>query len=429
MHATLDDWIAREAIRFTTDSPDRFNAAVDQVIASLESSPESPLELLGLGEPLHPLLGGEEFLDFRNRLFHRLVEKHGFTAIAVESSFPRARLVNDYVSAAGASGPASYAAIQEIGFSHDFGRLDANRELIEWMCRYNAEPSNRNKLQFYGFDSPTEMTGTDSPRQLLHFALDYFATIDPASSQQRRERIDALLGPDSDWENPAAIFDPTKSVGQSPAATSLRIETEELISEMSIRRPELITASDSSRYLEAAQHASLARQLLNYHACLARASSNRLAEGLGIRDAMMADNLAYMVNRERGRGKLLAFAHNSHLQRGQARWQLGDNALAWWPAGAHLHEMLGPRYAVIGAGVGVSEPNGITAPERDTLEARLIAAPSPAVLIPTHQGQGLPSLEIAALRTRSASTKNSTYFAFTPQSITDFDWLTLLNKS
>lgn len=41
------------------------------------------------------------------------------------------------------------------------------------MRRYNAEPSHRVKLQFYGFDSPTEMTVSDGPRQVLHFALDY----------------------------------------------------------------------------------------------------------------------------------------------------------------------------------------------------------------------------------------------------------------
>jgi hypothetical protein len=44
------------------------------------------VELLGSGEALH---GGEETLRFRNRLFQRLVELHGYSAIAIESSFPR----------------------------------------------------------------------------------------------------------------------------------------------------------------------------------------------------------------------------------------------------------------------------------------------------------------------------------------------------
>ncbi len=418
-HATLDDWIAREATPFSVDSPRTFNAAVEKVIASLGDS----VELLGFGEALH---GGKDILILRNRLFQRLVEAHGYSAIAIESSFPRAHIVNEYVAG---RGPASYEAVQDTGFSHGFGKLDANRELVEWMRAFNADPSHRVKLQFYGFDSPTEMMGSDGPCQVLHFVLDYLASIDSASGQEYRQRIDSLLGQDSDWENPAAMMDPTKSIGLSPAATALRIETEELISELRVRRPELVAKSDESRYLEAMQYASVARQLLNYHAALAGKSSERIVELLGMRDALMADNLAYMVSRERGRGKVLAFAHNSHLQRGKAQWQLGTNLLTWWPAGAHLNEMFGPHYAVIGSAVGVSDVNGIGQPEAGTLEARLTAVPGPARFIPTHKGQGLPTLEIAALPTRSGSMKNSTYFALTPQSFTDFDWLAVLDST
>ncbi len=151
--------------------------------------------------------------------------------------------------------------------------------------------------------------------------------------------------------------------------------------------------------------------------------------GLGQRDATMADNLAYAVSRERGRGKVFSFAHNSHLQRGPARWQLGKHKLTWWPAGAHLKEILGPGYAVIGSAVGISDENGIGKPEAGTLEALLTAAPGPARFIPTHEGRGLPSQAIEALPVRSGSKKNSTYFALTPQSITDFDWLAILNST
>jgi erythromycin esterase len=420
-HATLDDWIANEAIPFSVDSPTTFNAAVDKMIKSLGSS----VELLGFGEALH---GGEDILILRNRLFQRLVQKHGYSAIAIESNFPRARVVNEYI--AGRS-PASYEAVQEAGFSHGFGRLDANRGLVEWIRGYNADPAHRIKLQFYGFDSPTEMTGTDSPRQLLHFALDYFASVDSASAEEYRQRIDPLLGRDADWENPAAMMDPTKSIGLSPAAAALRIETEDLLTELHVRRPELVAKSNERHYLEAAQYATAARQLLNYHATLARKSEpgKRIVEGLGLRDAMMADNLAYIVSRERGRGKVLAFAHNSHLKLGKAEWQLGTYALSWWPAGAQLQEILGSRYSVIGTAVGVSNANGIGKPEAGTLEARLTAGPGPARFIPTHKGQGLPASEIAALPVRSGSMKNQTYFPLTPQSLTDFDWLAVLDKT
>jgi erythromycin esterase-like protein len=185
--------------------------------------------------------------------------------------------------------------------------------------------------------------------------------------------------------------------------------------------------------LEAVHYAAAARHLLNYHATVARTSNRRLVELLGVRDLTMADNLAFIIERERGRGRgrrrVLAFAHNSHLKRGQAKWQLGPQLLAWWPAGAHLAQMLGSRYAVIGAGVGVSKDNGIDQPEAETLEARLTAAPGPGRFIPTHLGQGLSASEIEALPTRSGSAKNPSYFAYTPQSFTDFDWLAVLDST
>jgi erythromycin esterase len=429
LYASLDDWIRREAIPFALDSPASFNAAVDKVVAALGDA----VELLGLGEPTHM---AEDFLLFRNRVFQRLVEAHGYSAIAVESSFPRGRVVNEYVLDRGEK---SYDEVQETGFSHGFGRMAANRELVEWMRAYNADPGNSEKLHFYGFDGPIEMMFADSPRQSLEFVLGYLGSIDRDSAQVHRDRIEPLIGNDADWENQAAAMDPSKSIGRSPPATSLRIAVDELATELSIRRPELVAASDAKRYAEAVHYASSARQLLVYHAALAGpaedSSSNRLVECLGIRDAMMADNLAYIASRDRRRpstgsgqaGKVLAFAHNSHLKRGKAEWQLGPDALAWWPAGSHLTHMLGSQYAVIGVGVGVSEANGISQPEAGTLEAMLTAAPGQGRFVPTRLGQGLSTLGVAALPTRSVG-ENPGYFPFTSQSISDFDALAVLDS-
>jgi erythromycin esterase-like protein len=191
----------------------------------------------------------------------------------------------------------------------------------------------------------------------------------------------------------------------------------------------MITKSDEDHYMEAVQYATVARNLLNYHAISARGSENRLVRLLDIRDAMMAENLSYIVSRERGRGKVLAFAHNSHLQRGKAHMQLGPYALTWWPAGAHLHEIFGPRYFNIGSAVGVSDANGICQPEAGTLEALLTGLQGTVRFVPTHRGTGLPASEIAALVNRSGSMKNPTYFVLTSQSLTNFDWLAVLDST
>ena len=418
-YPTIESWVASAAIPFSLNAPESLNAAVNALAGALDPS----VELLGFGEALH---GGEEILLLRNRLFARLAEAHGFSAIAFESSFPRARFANEYVAG---HGPASYEAVQEVGWSHGFGRIAANRELVEWMRAYNADPAHGVALRCYGFDGPLEMMGAESPRQLLGHALDFLSSVDPAAGEAFRRRIEALLGAESDWQNPAAMFDPALSVGDSANATALRIEAEELIAVLQVRRPGLVAATGPEPLADALHNLAQARQLLNYHAAVARPAPNRTAWLLGIRDALMADNLAYIVDRERGRGKVLVFAHNSHLQRSPARWQLGPELLTWWPAGAHIHALLGPRYALVGTAVGCSEQNGIGQPEPGTLEARLAAAPGPARLIPTFRGQGLPAHEIASLPMRAAGAINTSYTTpLGPQSFADFDWLAMLDS-
>lgn len=416
-YTTVDEWIRDQAISFSPDVPDRFDAAVEQMLGLLGSQ----VELLGLGEALH---GGEEILLLRNRLFQHLVEAHGYSAIAVESSFPRGQLVNDYVNGRGGL---SYDAVQGPGFSHGFGALEANRELIEWMRRINADSSRPVKVQFYGFDSPTEMMYSDSPRRLLTYALDFLASVDRAAGSVFRERIVPLLGDDAAWENPMANIEPSQSIGLSPEATSLRLATEDLVAALLTRRPEIVAKRDLAGYQEAMHYAAAARQLLNYHAGVA--SKESVATLLGMRDGMMADNLAYIVGCERNRGKVFAFAHNSHLQRGKAQWQWGPDLHIWWPAGAHLHALFGTHYAVIGSGLGTSDENGIGQPEAGTLERFALATPGPARFLPIDRAQTLPASALASLPVRSGSTKNFGYFPLTARSLTDFDALVILDAS
>lgn len=419
---SLQDWIANETLPFALDTLEALYTQVDVLVGSLPSS----VELLAFGEALH---GGEEILQLRNRLFERLVAAHGYCAIAIESSFPQGVLVNEYVAGRGLS---AYEGIQETGFSSRLGSLAANRELVEWMRRYNTDPFHAVKLRFYGFDMPISTIGLASPRPVLHVVIAYLASIDGAAGERYRQSIEPLLGQDSDWENPAAYTDHQQSYGRSPAATALRAATEDLISELRLRRPELGTGTNATQYHEALHYANMARQLLNYHAAHAGGAGQGVL--LGIRDALMADTLAFIVERERSRGKVLAFAHNAHVQRGSvtglSAWQrsLGAEAFSWWPAGAYLDQLLGRRYAVIGSAVGVSPENDVMQPEADTLEALLTASPAPARFIPTHNGNGLSATAVAALPTRAPGVKNLSYIPLSSQSFTDFDWLAALNS-
>jgi erythromycin esterase len=385
MQPTIDEWIARDAVPFTDEGIDRMIATMPDV------------QVLGFGEALH---GGEEILQLRNRLFQRLVERHGFRAIAIESSFPQSTFVNDHV---GGGGEAPNVADW---ISNGMGLLEANRQLIAWMRQHNADA--REPVHFYGFDMPLGTMAFASPRLVLERIYDVVP--------ERRERIESLIGADSDWENPAVIGDPSKGVGGTPRANDLRIEVEEVIAELRRRGPEF----DSARHAQALHTAEVARQLLAAHAAMARKAG--YAEVLGIRDTIMADNLEFIVAQEALRGRVLVFAHNGHLQRGRMHWRMGDVVHEWWPAGAHLSRSLGRHYAVIGSGVGVSDENGIAAPEAGSLEARF----KETALVPTTTA---PATVVASLTPRTGSLRNPTYFPWARDCLADFDWLAFVKST
>ncbi|MBE2180681.1 MAG: erythromycin esterase family protein [Chthoniobacterales bacterium] len=406
-----DSWITDK--RIPVASLEEFPAAADRVVAALGDK----VELLGFGEALH---GGEEILRMRNRIFQQLVEKHGYTAIAIESSFPRARLVNAYIHG---RGPADYKDLLDTGFGNGMGQLEANRDLVEWMRAYNLDPTHATKLNFYGFDIPSGNAGIASPGKVLSFVVDYLGTADAERAESFRQNIRKHLGDDAAWENSAVYMDPSKSIALSPSAAALRVETEELIAELRSRRPELVAAGGDDAYREALRHAEIARELLNFHAAMgSRKPGQSPAVVLGTRDASMADNLVYIADRERPRGKVLVFAHNSHLQRGLASWPGQkywgtDDDCRWWPAGAHLAEILGPRYAVIASAVGVSPDNGIGEPEPGTLEAKLAASGHDTLLVPIRDA------DFGEVPTRSGSMKNPTYVPLDAKAATNFDWI------
>lgn len=378
--------------------------------------------LLGLGEALH---GGEEILRLRNRVFQELVARHGFSAIAIESSHCRARRVNDFVQGRGAL---TYEQVATEGFGHGMGKLEANRELVEWMRAENAGRAPASRIRFYGFDIPTGSMGGASPRGVLRFVTDYLAGIDPGAGKRFETRFAEVLGEDAGWENPAVYMDPSQSIALTPAAATLRVEIENLIAELRARRPALVADGGADAFLEALHEARTARELLNFHVAMAvRKPGQSPAIVLGARDASMADTLLHIADCERGRGTVLVFAHNSHLQRGEAVWP-GQNywgtedPCRWWPAGAHLAEILGPRYAVLATAVGVSPDNGIAEPEPGTIEARLAETGNPVAFVSASEVTGI------SRAVRSGSVRNPTYVPLDERAGSRFDGIVFLRE-
>ncbi|MFG3418006.1 erythromycin esterase family protein [Micromonospora sp. NPDC048063] len=321
--------------------------------------------LLALGEPTH---GEDALLDVRNELFRQLVEREGYQTIAVESDCLMGLVVDDYVT----SGTGTLDEVMERGFSHGFGASAANRELVSWMRAYNDGRSASERLRFAGFDGPLEITGAASPRQALTALHAYLtAWVDADLLPCTPETLDRLIGADDRWTNPAAMLDPSQSVGQTPEARQLRLLADDLVALLDAQTPHLIAASSPDDWDRARIYGRTATGLLRYHFWMADTSPSRMARLLGGRASMMAANLLAIAER----GPALAHAHNGHLQRDKSRMQMGGRPVRWWSAGAIVSARLGEGYAFLATALGTIRHRGVDTPPPDTVEGLLYALP------------------------------------------------------
>lgn len=313
------------------DDPTGLGRVVDDLLAARAEPPV----VLGLGEPTH---GIAAFPLLRNELLGHLAGR-GFRSVALESDHFAASVVNDHVT----GGPGEIDEVLATGFSHGFGAVPGNRELVEWLREHNAARPPADQVRFHGFDAPLETFSVPSPRRALSAVRDHLpAALRPASAGD----LDALLGEDADWTNQEAVLDPAKSIGDSANAHALAVVADDLASAVRRASPDLGPADPAGHRLALA-HARTALGLLRYHRVLARPAPDRIATLLSVRAEMMAENLLDIVERERGRGPTLVFAHNVHLQRSPSAMAVGAENATWAGAGALAALTLGERYVFV----------------------------------------------------------------------------------
>ena len=364
--------------------------------------------MLGLGEPVH---GEEEFPLLRNQILRYLVEHEGYRSIAIESDCLVARTVEAFVG----DGQGSAEEALRTGFSHGFGESAANRELVDWLREHNRDAAARDRVRFYAFDAPMEVAGANSPRHALTALHTYLAAnLDAARLPCAAATIDRLLGADERWRNPAAMLDAAESVGASAEAGELRLLTDDLTTLLFAESPRLITATSADQYWLARLHARTAAGLLRYHAAMADPAGTRVARMLGLRDAMMAENLTAIASREAGRGATLVFAHNRHLQRDLSEWRWEDQVLHWWSAGAILGAQLDDQYAFLASALGSAPGRGVAAPPPDTLEGALSALPGQRYVVNAARLATVLGDTAPPLATRTDTAADPAYFPLDP---------------
>ncbi|WP_037682436.1 erythromycin esterase family protein [Streptomyces griseus] len=321
--------------------------------------------LLALGEPTH---GEETLLDLRNELFRQLVEQEGYRTIAIESDCVMGLVVDDYVT----SGTGTLDDVMEHGISHGWGAFAGNRELVRWMREHNDGRPASERLRFAGFDGPLEITGAASPRQSLTALHGYLAAqVDTDLLPCTAETLDHLLGADDLWTDPAAMMDPSRSVGQTPEAQQLRLLADDLAALLDTQTPHLLATTSRDDWDRAHLYGRTATGLLRYHHGMADTSTARMTRLVSVRDQMMAANLLAVAEQ----GPVLVHAHNGHLQRSKSTMRMGGRPLEWWSAGALVSARLGEEYAFVATALGTIRHRGVDTPPPDTLEGLLYGLP------------------------------------------------------
>lgn len=364
------------AIGRQLDDPASLGRAVDELLAARTEPPA----LFALGEPTH---GIEAFPLLRNEILVHLVER-GYRSIALETDFFAASVVDAYVAGA----TAEIDTVLATGFSHGFGAVPGNRELVEWLREHNSGRAPEDRVRFLGFDAPLEFSGAPSPRRALSAVHDYLP--DALRPESARD-LDALLGDDANWTNQAAMFDPAASVGDSDRARALRVVADDLASALRRAAPGLRHA-DPTGYDYAVAHARTAQGLLRYHAAMASSAPDRIATLLSLRAEMMAENLLAIVAQEQRRGPSLVFAHNVHLQRARSRMSVDDGDVNWCSAGALVGHTLGDRYLFLATDAGLHKVPGTLQGELAEATTRRALFPAPALrgALPPSIGAGEP---------------------------------------
>ncbi len=347
----------------------------------------SATDLLAYGEPTHlePAFG-----RIRNELFADLAE-HGFRSIALEIDRVAALAVDDFVR----EGIGTLENVLRDGFSHTFGTLDTNRQLVAWMREYNKTRPPAEQLSFHGFDAPTETMSAPSPRHYLEHARDYLGL---------DTDIAAVAGDDERWSRTEAIMDPAMSVGATADADRLRVLADDMLTVLHARAPELMAKTSRAQWYRARIHLTAGIGLLRYHkqATERVEEATRVSRMCAVRDVIMARNLLDIREFEGGRGPTLVFSQNRHLQRNRSHMSFGPMDIEWFSAGAIVASLVGERYTFVAGSLGRSTAIGLGEPEPDTYEAALQRRVD---------GWGLvPPGEVAPARVRTDTTPPQGYF-------------------
>jgi protein-L-isoaspartate(D-aspartate) O-methyltransferase len=276
-----------------------------------------------LGEASH---GTSEFYRARAAITRRLVERHGFTIVALEADWPDAATVDRVVR------HREFREGEERAFARFPTWMWRNREFdnfVRWLHGHNEGKPPQEMAGLFGLDL-YNLSGS------MRAVIDYLKEKDPALAAEARERYNCL-SPYA--RNPAQYGRLAMSAGYA----FCRDEVVAMLEELLERQLEL-AARDGEEWLDAAANARLIKNAEAYYRVMYVGSE----DSWNLRDTHMFETLCALLDARGPDSKAIVWAHNSHI--GDARFTEMGIARGELNIGQLAKEKFGEKARCIGFG-------------------------------------------------------------------------------
>ena len=276
-----------------------------------------------LGEASH---GTSQFYRARAAITRRLIERHGFSIVAVEADWPDAAHIDRFVR----HRPRREG--EEAAFRRFPTWMWRNREVedfIAWLRGHNAGRAAEAMTGFYGLDLYNLSAS-------IRAVIDYLDEVDPDAAALARERYGCL----TPWSRDPALYG---RLAISEGYARCRRPVVEMLRELQGRRLR-DAAEDGDEWLDAAANARLVKNAEEYY----RVMYEGPAESWNLRDTHMFETLCQLLEAKGSQAKAVVWAHNSHIgnaaytEMGQVRGELNIGQL--------VKERFGDEARLIGFG-------------------------------------------------------------------------------
>jgi erythromycin esterase-like protein len=293
---------------------DRVSKAAEPLAGSPDDY-DSLLDLVGdarfvlIGEASH---GTHEFYRERAVITKKLIYQRGFNAVAVEADWPDAYRINRFVRGASSDVDSVEALNGFKRFPQWMWRNADVLDFIGWLREHNDEQAfDDRKCGFFGLD-------LYSLHASIEAVLDYLKKVDPGAAKRARDHYSCF----EHFGKEVQTYGYAAGLGLTPTCEDAVVK--ELVElrrkAMDYLQRDGQVAADA--YFCAEQNARVVRNAEEYY----RSMFRREVSSWNLRDTHMMESLISLADhleKQGAPGKIVVWAHNSHL--GDARaTQMGE---------------------------------------------------------------------------------------------------------